>query len=290
MEISKYDAIRDAELFFIESQKLSRNRFEEYTPAYLFSPEVPMTKLENVGKNGRLLLSTRYLDVALNSVLMNQKDIFMFDKNKVQKYFAQLKLEAIKKLDYSDFLELYNLSVDAKGKIVYDRTERNINPRILNYLCYDMQQSFSDFFERLLDLGCFEIGGNNGYYFYNVNPSINDYIKEDNFYKLKEILLSLSFNYFDDCASFDLKKHIGDKLFSVILLSDNLGVLNEEELTFQTLLIKELKDNITETGIIQTGWISSNQSEEIYKTFVDSFDDKILKVTSDKKEFIYCRK
>ena len=223
-----YDAMNDADMFsdFRKFGKQDENN-TYFSPIFLFSNDEMDTILRNMDFEDGLLSVTASLDHALNAILLGAKDVTLFDINKAAKYFAELKLHAIKNLDYEEFLHLYGLEPvkfpkfqKKNVKILKENNSVKLNKDMVYKLCKDMNKPYSYFFERLFFLNFFDNEKNQINFHKNIMPNANLYMKKDEFYKLKELLNDVKINEYIDCDIFDLKKHISDNEYSAMIFSN----------------------------------------------------------------------
>lgn len=300
MELSKHEAVTDAQLFY--NKQYLHNRVLLYTDifnwidaVYLFTNENLPFILQNSNLNGKILTVTASLDHALNAILMGAKEIKMFDINSIAKYFAELKMQAVKKLSYEDFLKLYKIKPTFSGDLKL-RLRNNINSQIVYDLCLDMEDSYACFFEKLLDLDFFE--SKKWYHYYKMvsNPNYNLYMNETYFYKLKELLEEVKIDDYIDCDMFDIKEYIGDEKYSTILFSNISSYFNEEGMKRFYILLNELENNLTDDGVIQIGYGNVKPRKIIKGTnlisrdFVCKYKDNIKEVQNKDNIVTYYHK
>lgn len=256
-----YDAMNDADIFsdFRKFGKQDENN-TYFSPIFLFSNDEMDTILRNMNFEGSLLSVTASLDHALNAILLGAKEITLFDINKAAKYFAELKLHAIKNLDYEEFLHLYGLEqVTFLGfkkrsvRPIKGKKNPELNKDMVYELCKDMNKLYSYFFERLFFLDFFDNEKKQIYFHKNTMPNANLYMEKDEFYRLKELLNGVQINEYIDCDIFDLKKHIGDKEYSAMIFSNITSYFTKEDYKKFHILLNDIKNNLTEDGLAQIG-------------------------------------
>lgn len=257
-----YKTMDDADKFadFLKYGKLDNNN-TYFSPVFLFSNDDMPLILENMDFDEGLLSVTASLDHALNAILLGARKITLFDINKAAKYFAELKKEAIKNLEYEEFLQLYGLETvkfskfrRKNVKIVEGGKQVELNKDIVYKLCKDMSKPYSYFFERLFFLNFFDKDKRRISFHNNVIPNINSYLKKDEFYRLKGLLSEVEFDEYIDCNIFDLKKHIKDNEYSSMIFSNITSYFQNEDYKKFHILLEELKDNLTEDGLAQIGY------------------------------------
>lgn len=291
MALTKFEVKTNAEMYFNAISSCSSRPFNYVDSVYLFTNENIPVILENSNLNGKLLTVTASLDQALNAILYGVNDITMFDINKIAKFFAELKISAIKFLSYEDFLKLYNLKPGIRGKFKTTFSQ-NINSRLVEKVCKEMDYYYALFFEELFNLDFFNKSNRGYYYSFISNPNYNLYLKKDKFYELKNILQDINFNEYIDCNLFDIKKHIKNKHFSTILLSNITSYFDEEEFEKFDNLLKELNKNLTHDGVIQIGYGDVNKSivrgsNPIDREFVLKYKDNIKEIKTSNEIITY---
>ena len=256
-----YDAMNDADIFsdFRKFGKQDENN-TYFSPIFLFSNDEMDTILRNMNFEGGLLSVTASLDHALNAILLGAKDVTLFDINKAAKYFAELKLHAIKNLDYEEFLHLYGLEPvkfpkfqKKNVKISKENNNVKLNKDMVYKLCKDMNKPYSYFFERLFFLNFFDNEKNQINFHKNIMPNANLYMNKAEFYKLKELLNDVKINEYIDCDIFDLKKHISDNEYSAMIFSNITSYFVKDDYKKLHILLNEIKNNLTEDGLAQIG-------------------------------------
>lgn len=203
MELLEEDIIKDAEKFF----KLPYNHpytFSEYDLVYLFTNEKIDYILNDTNLSGKLLTVTASADQTLNAILMGAREVQMFDINKFTKYFAELKMSAIKNLSYEDFLKLYNMKLSDEKALIYTSKKHKINKEILINLCEKMDETYALFFTKLLELSLFDSPYDPKEYFFTVVvPKYNSYLDKNKYYELQLLLKDVKVDNYIDCDIFD---------------------------------------------------------------------------------------
>ena len=141
MGISVTEAYIDAENFNDKICDKNPAYFTSCNPVYLFTNDNPEDILSNMNLNGKLISVTGSFDHQLNAILMGAKNITSFDINNIAKYFAELKLQAIKHLSYEEFMDFYKIRKRIGKKFKCDAIFNNLDKNVVYKLCNDMDYS-----------------------------------------------------------------------------------------------------------------------------------------------------
>ncbi len=234
----------------IEKNKITRFKCADEVYPYTNEP-LKLYYNKNLD-NKRVLTVTSSFDHALHAVLAGAKDITCFDINRFCKYYAALKKAMIKKYDYEEYLDKMEGLIFWLTKYEWYEDESKIRDftdmlfEISNYLKED-EKTFFQTFVKLANVS----GLKNRFllsllwednFFEMINN--NDYLKPDNYIKLKEKLNNCNIKYVDSSVNKLRDKKIGK--YDVIYLSNILSKLKEDN----TKLLIYLRKLLNDDGII----------------------------------------
>ena len=270
--------------------------FTACNPVYLFTNDNPIDILSYLDLSGSLLSVTASFDHQLNAILLGCKDIRSFDINRNAKYFAELKIEAIKQLSYEEFIEFYKLYRKLGKKIKCDSIYKNLDGKIVSKLCENMNYTMAFYFETLLREGFFDIDNTTGYFGYISKPSNNLYLSKQKFYELKEKLKDVNFREYIDCDILRLKRYIENEIYSAGVFSNISSYMTTEELEKFYKFLKSIEENLTKDGKIQIGnGLIKNPfgitgGNPINRDFVLKYKDNIEEIQTKKEIITYYHK
>ena len=269
-------------------------------PMYLYATEMVSSyysKLKIKDKN--ILTICGSGDQVLNAYFFNAKKVIGFDINERSEFITILKITAIKKFSYREYLDFFGINNKTASfdYILYKRIRENLNKKI------------REFFDNL-----YEIYNFNGKkltrsdYFHQrgfiVDPKlINSYLKnERNYLKLREMLKFRKFEFVrsDVKIIFSNKKIVKEK-FDIINLSNLpnyfVGKLVRENVKdpigyFFNKIIMELKKKLSKKGkIFYYSYSPKSYPNKIAKA-IPLFSKeyiKVKKVSSDNGFKIYTK-
>lgn len=269
---------------------LNNQYFSKYSSIYPFTNDKLELLFKYLDLKKRILTVTSSGDHALFAILNGSKLIDCFDVNSLSKYFMELKISAIKALDYKEFMKFYKIKEMTPLKI-----ENNpnflirMNPKYLNKILKLMPDYYAYFFELFYELIRFKDTMLDVLINFNFVPSYSGYLKKDKFYALKDRLQDdISINYYD-CDIFDLKKHIGNKKYSAFLFSNITSYFDDEQLEKLFSLLTLLDGNFESDALVQFGYGSSEfglqqiGKNRVKKEFVDSHGKVLFDIEEDDK-------
>lgn len=296
MILSVTHAMLDAEEYMYHVGGKNQAFFTTCNPVYLFTNDKPLDILNNLDLGGSLLSVTASFDHQLNAILLGCKDIRSFDINRSAKYFAELKIEAIKQLSYEEFKEFYKLHRKLGKKLKCDAIYKNLNSKTVSKLCENMNYTMGFYFETLLKEGFFDMNDTTGYFAYISKPSNNLYLYEKKYYELKEKLKDINFSEYIDCDIFRLKRYIEDDVYSAGIFSNISSYIKGEELDKFYELLKSLDENLTQKGKIQIGnglinnHFNVTGGNPINRGFVLKYKDNVEEIKTKKEIITYYHK
>lgn len=188
----------------------SRKRFSKYSKMYIMTTENIDGYYKYFNFNNRkVLVPTSSFDHALNAILKGASEVDTFDINKLSYYIANLKLAAVKALNYDEFIKFF-LSEDAFNYEIYTK--------ICNYLDNDIISYFNEIYKQ------FNYNGksiSNSYLFHHGHKNIikdNTYLLGNNYDILKEKVKNTKV-VFINTSLLKLSKHINKK-YDLVFLSN----------------------------------------------------------------------
>ncbi len=207
-------------------------------------------------ENKNALTVTSSSDHAMHAILAGCKSVDSFDKNKLSKYYADLKIALIKTLTYDEFMNFY------KDKSFFE----NLDLQTLSYNLSDNTKEFwQEFYNNSKSKRRYKLFKNDGY----VDPVKSDikYLDEDQYYKLKNNLYDANITYYDS----DIRTLEKNKLYDVIFLSNILDFYGTKE---RKSILNICSNLLNEEGIIYV----YNKLKLFSKTEIDELilDKKIL--------------
>lgn len=219
-------------------------------------------------ENKDILTVTSSLDHALHAILMNAKKIDSFDKNKLCKYYAELKISLIKTLEYEEFMKFY-----------YDKSFfENLDINTLSYNLSDKAKDFwLEFYDNSKPNKRYKIFKSDGY----IKQTKNDikYLDKDYYYKLKNNIYNANIKYYDS----NIENLNTKKTYDVIFLSNILDFYN---INGRKNILNKCFNMLNDNGIIY----SYNKLTLFSKTETDNLkvDRKILtkKLPNNKYESV----
>ena len=215
-----------------------------YCWIYPFTNENVKDCFKNIDlKNKNILTVTSSGDQALNLLLNTKENIDTFDSNPLSKYYVELKIAGIKTLSYEEFILFFYNNMLFKKNYYFDKKI------YFNKIRKELKDDYLKFWDHLFNN--YSIKTINKSYLFTTDYLIlkkliyvNDYMKEDNYYKLKETLLNKTINYYDLNIN-SLNKL--DKKYDIIYLSNIIDSFsNDYDKSFKSLnnnLNKISKDN-----------------------------------------------
>lgn len=199
---------------------------EKFNSIYLFTTENIKGYMNDLDlTNKKIITVTGSSDHILNTILKGTKKILTFDVNILTKYYMDLKLEAIKKLEFEEFINMF-----------LKETENSFNYEIIKDL--DLPKDSKEFW--LKEMAKYENGlllrkSNlfNTKYF-NIDSKINQniYLNKANYDIIKNNLLEVDITFIN-CSVEELE--IDEKYDYMFLsnISDYLGLIFRENILLE---------------------------------------------------------
>jgi len=182
-------------------------------------------------------------DHALNAILNGAKSVSSFDINPLAKYYLELKIAAIKTLTLEEFIMFfYNKKITTYKYCLNKKIYEKFN----NNLCNEYREFWDYFFDNYTKKDIFKSYlFSDDYLNLNALVQVNSYLKDENYYKLKDLLSNKSIRYYD----LDLEKLSSiNRKFDILVFSNIFAFLdfkNNKELLSK---IKESIDLLSKKG------------------------------------------
>lgn len=269
----------------IKSKTTLSNEFGEYSKVYHATTENIKGFLTQFDLTNKKVLTVQgSCDQLLNAYSLGADSVTCFDINPLSKNQANLKIASMHSLTYEEYVDYFFNDKKMFDIELYKKIRENLDEEtkeLYDYLYLNYQSAL------------FKV------IYYNFKPDINqmkrmnEYLDEEKFYKLAEIIKH-KHNEFIKSDVTDLREHLEDRKFDFILLSnisDSIEqIYDKDSLKQYKRLIHGLSKNLNKYGIIQVGYIYdyysyrnkgifSNKEErqkifttdEFHTTFVESY-------------------
>jgi len=249
----------------------NRDGFYDYAKVYRYTTENIKEYFKYFDfENANVLSVCSSGDHAINAFLKGNRNIDLFDINKLTKYYTDLKIAAIKSLEYDDFFRndlIYNQKL-------YNKIRENLNRDSKYY--WDILYKFH--FHRINSYDYFNIEEDKHY---NIYYDINEYKK------LKEIINEFKYNNFYHCNLLDINKYTSKK-YDLILLSNISNYIlfmenkKKNSQKYNNFINIELSKLLNNNGKIVLAYLYDYNNDKLPKHYnynyqmLDSGDDKIL--------------
>lgn len=244
------DLIKD----MLPKVKHLNNDFTKYGKVYLFTTENINGIMSKININNKDVLAVAGSgDQALNAFYNGAKSVTLFDINPLAYAQVELKVTAARILPYQKFLEYFStfnskiLNVDT-----YNQIRKYLKEDVLEY--YDfLYANFnpSEIFLRTVQ---------RFFPFTSKLESINDYMGEENYLYLQNILENKDINYIESNL-IDLPSKLNQKYDAILLsnISDSLeDIWDTDTLLNYKRYIYSLSKYLNDDGVIQCGYIYSD--------------------------------
>lgn len=198
-------------------------------------------------KNKKVLTVTSSGDHVLNSLLLGADEVDAFDINPLAKYYSELKIAAVKSLDFNEFfLFFYNKKIFNKNKFFMDKKT------YLDKICKNLNGNYRKFWDYVFEH--YKSKELNDSFLFSKDylelkglMEANNYFNEYDYNRLKKILKDKPITYHD----VNVKDLAGiNKKFDIITLSnvpaciDDIFVVNA--LKYLKNILEQLKHDKTQ--------------------------------------------
>lgn len=190
----------------------TRKRFSKYSKMYIMTTENIDGYYKNFDfKNKTVLTVTSSYDHALNAILYGAKKVKTFDINRLSYYIANLKLAAVKTLDYNEYIE-YFLSNQAFNYKTYKKIQTNLNKKVAKY--FDKIYKYFEYNGKAIKESFLFHHGHKNY------KEDNTYLLNENNYKtLKKKIKNIEVEFINTSILKIVKQTKKDK-YDIIILSN----------------------------------------------------------------------
>jgi len=243
------------------------NNFGKFSKIYPFATENVggyMAKLDFRGKN--VLSVCGSCDQAVNAYLAGAKEVVLFDLNFLSAFFADLKLAAIKSMEFEEFKKFF---------FRFSESGRDLNKSALNFEIYsnlrpDLNQQSRSFFDSCylrfdFDGFAFRNSGifNNSYDLNHLKIKINPYLQSEAKYLAAKDAVGNKSVLWLQSDVIELEKNLPvDEKFDLVLLSNisdyakSIFEGNENYLElFCNSIVSQLRPHLTENGGICAAYV-----------------------------------
>ncbi len=258
-----------------------KTTYNKYCSIYPFTTEniAGYFNKENI-ENKDILTVGSSGDHVFNAKLFGAKSIEIFDINKLSKYYVILKNSGIKCLNYECFLDFF-----VKNKFFIKQNKNAFNIEIYKYFRDDLPDHIRLFWDILFaENNRFKLR-NSPLFYEEIGISeikgFNNYLKEENFYTLKNNIDNTPINFLD--VNIKNLPNCLNKSFDTIYLSNIYECLFEEKEPLKALrnIIYKLNKSLKNDGKIYIAYIynvvscyygekyiyKSKQLENLYNLF-----------------------
>lgn len=191
-------------------------------------------------KNKNVLTVTSSGDHALNAFLLGADTVDCFDINPLAKYYSELKNTAIKSITLEEFLlffynknNIFERKFYFNKNLYYKKIRQNLTGDYKIFWDYVFEKYTS---KKIINSFLFT---NDVLSFKNL-LKVNDYLNEDNYYKLRNILKNKKINYIDK----NIVEIVNNKKRYNLLLFSNIPSYLETIYVDQKIHLKNLKQII----------------------------------------------
>ncbi|MBQ9019348.1 MAG: DUF3419 family protein [Bacilli bacterium] len=253
------------------------NNFCNYSKLYSMTTENIYGFLSKYNlKNKKILTVAGSGDQRLNCYSLGADEVTCFDINLLSHFQLQLKDEAIKHLNYNEFLDFFG--------IIRDNTNNFLKDDLFDKIKVYLNDDVYGFYNFLINEFRRDPLRNIYYDFDNdlkLIKKINHYINEDNYYDLSHSLNNKQ-NMFIEANVDNLPEILDGEKFDMILLSNISDyihyIYSDNNLERYRELIDKLIGNLNLYGIIQVGYIYSRYSkgEDVSKFHFNEIRNKVF--------------
>ena len=230
-------------------------------------------------KDKDVLCVTSSGDHAINAILSGAKNVSSFDINPLAKYYSELKIAAIKSLSLEEFIMFF---YDKKLFTYKYFFNKKIYKRFSSNLKGEYKEFWDYFFDNYTKMDIFKSYLiSEDYLSLRALFEVNPYLKEDNYYKLRELLKNKEVTYYD----VSLKElNIINNRFDIVLLSNISAFLDNDVES-----LKKLRASIDS--------VSNKNAKVVVNYFYDSlleysnnriiYEQNLVSKYFDKKDYEY---
>jgi len=269
-------------------KRYTKEKYHNYSEIYPFTNENIKgyyNKEEIKGKDILTVCSSG--DHLFNAILMDANSVDCFDINRLSKYYMYLKKAAIECLEYDEFIKLF-----VKNLKIFDNksTNKNVYTKIRDILSEDIRIFWDNIFNNIdvKKLKSSKLFSDDQSTKKNI-ITCNNYLNEENFYKLKEKIPKYNPNFYNLNIK-DLPIGL-ERKYDVIYLSNIAkyidGIFNGPGLIgYRKFILEELSKNLKKEGLIFLAYIYDYlcySSGVVWYHKIDNYKDR--KEAFDSNEF-----
>lgn len=265
---------------YLEKNKALSNYFRNYSRMYMMTTENLNGFFNHFSVEGKSILTVAGSgDQRLNSYILGAKDVTCFDINPLTELHLKLKDTAIKNIDLDKFISFFEIKNDNKE---YSSLDPRIFRMFKDYLDEDVYSFYNYVINESIYLRSRDI------YIDFINDisnqkRINNYLDLDSYNNIRNIIRNKSIDFIESNV-IDLPCKLDGKKYDMILLSNISDyihhIYNDNHMSKYKELIDSLKNNLTEDGIMQVGYIYSyyNRGEDISDFHYDDIRNKYFSI------------
>lgn len=286
--MEQYKDIEKAALFISDLYTYNTSQTSEayFDRIYHFTTEVISGYFDKLDfKDKKVLTVLASGDHTLNAILLGSREIDTFDVNKLSIYYYKLKEASIKSLLLEEFKEF-----------LYSNYPNNMkeNKKILNWKTYlkvspFLEEKYKKFWDSMyLEFNGYNIGKSDLFWPSESKQSrlsiYNDYLTEENYAKLKNILLeeNIKFNF----QATNIKELKTNEKYDYIFLSNISQYLEyiyeDNYLENFNILIKNLSNNLKKDGLLFHSYLYS--CERYIKFMTNHLPENIYNIKEVKEK------
>lgn len=260
-------------LFFPKKTKKNWGPNKSTKSVYPYTNEMLSRMFKKLDMADTSVLTVGSGDQALNAVYYGAKDVTIMDINPLALYYAELKINAIKNMDYKDFINY----------ITYDNVFSHKYYRKISHLLSKDAQFFWDnailecsgqqdmcALAKSMFQGMGEIEVLNGLNF-NSGSVYSDFYKDENNYKLlQDNLKNINITYIQS-SIFDIFNHVKNKKFDRIFLSNTWDYNTTPN--FISLIDKYKSQLLSKNGKMQIAYFFTLKDVSAYSIYKKALQD-----------------
>ena len=232
------------------------DNFSKYSAIYPFTNENINNYFDRLNiKNKSILTVASSGDHIIESIIRNCKSVKAFDINVLTKYYIDLKMAAIKALDYNEFINFFILEKNNQD-VFNNETYLKIRPFLSEKSVIFWDYLYSHYSGMVIRKSKLFFKTEESY---KLLTHFVSYLNPDNYYYLKDILNNhqIYFNIEKNFNNYNLTEIYNsyNKKFDIILLSniaDYLDEIYKKDIVcrFQKYILNDLSNLLNDDGII----------------------------------------
>ncbi len=255
------------------------DKFQRFSKVYLSATENVSMIFDGIDLSGKKVLTVAGSgDQALNAIYCNAEEVTLFDINPLAFAQSELKLAAVKALEYPEFFEYFTYG---NGNVLNTKSYDKIAP----FLDEDIASYYDFLYSNYSPLEIFKKTVFPFYVTVSKLERINNYMSKENYALLKEKVKMKKFKYIEtDLLS--LNDVLEDTYYAILLsnISDSLeSIFDGNVLKNYKRFIHILSKKLDKDGFIQCGYIyNSYKGHTVQPIFAC---DTIRRQIFDSEEF-----